>query len=316
MLTEHPHSYNSNWIALQRETESAERMMTLGFSFLERANFLHQEFYYTAFFNVTIAIERICKLIIDSNEYKDTGKFMTDGQLSQLGHKLIDLYKRVNSIIKSLNNANPPQPPENKNAVTEILKRLTDFAQNGRYYNFVRLTKSGAADPIKQWIKTIQEFKPQGILSSEQNIYLEKAKGMDTATRALADIFHCDEEGKTIQSYEQYTNALFKDEHIQLEGCCLLYSIVKYLASCLSAFSNIEYPPKDSSSRNPIIDDSLSVDERLQIFESARAKVPEFQLPNYNEFFIYFQKTNEQYREYIQRHIKANTEELLSFLYI
>ena len=90
--------------------------LTLGFKSLQIADFQNQECYYAGFFNMTIALERVCKLAIQSDSYKREGQFLTDGELKKYGHKLSELYVKVSQIIES-----------NGNTVKESKKGMVPF---------------------------------------------------------------------------------------------------------------------------------------------------------------------------------------------
>ena len=85
MWVKHSEQYDPRTIALQREASLADGLLTLGFKSLQIADFQNQECYYAGFFNMTIALERVCKLAIQSDSYKREGQFLTDGELKKYG---------------------------------------------------------------------------------------------------------------------------------------------------------------------------------------------------------------------------------------
>ena len=101
MWVKHSEQYDPRTIALQREASLADGLLTLGFKSLQIADFQNQECYYAGFFNMTIALERVCKLAIQSDAYKEKGQFLTDGELkNEYGHKLNELYGKISQIIE------------------------------------------------------------------------------------------------------------------------------------------------------------------------------------------------------------------------
>lgn len=116
MWVKHSEQYDPRTIALQREASLADGLLTLGFKSLQIADFQNQECYYAGFFNMTIALERVCKLAIQSDSYKRKGQFLTDGELKKYGHKLSELYVKVSQIIES-----------NGNTVKESKKGMVPF---------------------------------------------------------------------------------------------------------------------------------------------------------------------------------------------
>ena len=298
MLVSHFNDYDPKWIALHRETGLVEKMLNLGFIYLRKADFRSQERYNTAFFNITIAFERLCKLIIDSEAYVNTGQFLTNGKLSNWGHDLSKLYWQVGSVMEESGHVVNVATPEDNEFLEDVLKFLTDFAKKDRYYNFISLDKSGASDPVRRWRRLVLRFKPQQKHQPWQNAMLVIAKEKDNVPNELRDIYYFDEEGNIIQSNEQCVESLFQSNHIQLEGSSFLYVIIKYLIACLDSFSEAEYSQDKVDSGSTI----SSFGSRAQL-EARFAQPPVFRLLNYVEFFPNFRMSEEQYRACLQKEI-------------
>ena len=174
MWVKRSEQYDPRTIALQREASLADGLLTLGFKSLQIADFQNQECYYAGFFNMTIALERVCKLAIQSDSYKREGQFLTDGELKKYGHKLSELYVKVSQIIES--NGNTVKESKNAQEIKEMLNFLTDFAERSRYYNLTSLQQAkGNSEPIKQWFKIALRHQQSDLPSMELN-YAKKMK--------------------------------------------------------------------------------------------------------------------------------------------
>ncbi|OXN01047.1 hypothetical protein [Bifidobacterium vansinderenii] len=286
--------YDPKWIALQREASMSGRMLSLGLHALLDADYMNQELYYTGFFNITIALERIYKLILESHEYSTNGSFLTDNQLKNEGHDLLKLYERtqksINPVTKKLNDS-PTMPDEE---LTKVLTFLTDFAKKDRYFNFVSLGKKGAADPVSRWHRLVLKWHKQPPLTQEQLDILTKAQMQDNQPRSLYDINYFDERGNNLESNEQCQQALFLAEHVQRAGTLILFKIAKAATNQLCSYSNL-YDPKTQSEIYRSSNHLISQKE----LEQEINKPQPLQLPNFEDFFTKFHQSEERYLRFV-----------------
>lgn len=282
--------YDPKWIALQREANISGRMLSLGLNALCSADFGHQEFYYTGFFNITIALERIYKLILESHEYSTRGSFLTDAQLKNEGHNLLNLYEKTRQLTNPITKKMADNVLIPDEELTKVLTFLTDFAKKDRYFNFVSLEKNGAADPVARWHKLVLQWHGHPPLTQMQQNILTAAQMRDSQPHSLYDIHHFDEYGNSLESNEQCCKALFQAEHIQREGTLVLFKIAKAATSQLCSYSNL-YDPKTQSE----IYSSSNYRMSLEELEQAMSKPQPLQMPDYEDFFIEFHQSEESY---------------------
>jgi len=136
-----------------KEAGLASSSLEHGLTILRNANFSRKGDYYQAFFQLSIGLERLMKLILIENHYGSENNFPSNKILRGYGHKLTDLYTYVSSLEVSVNNN-----PCDKNKICKlILELLSNFAISSRYYNLDLLTQGNTEneDPLVMW-KNIQ----------------------------------------------------------------------------------------------------------------------------------------------------------------
>ena len=269
-----------------RESDTAAGMLEVGIRTLAHADSSRQNLYYAGFFNVTIAMERVCKLVLESKKFYEEGEFLKKGELSNYGHSLIDLYQEVQKIEKSFSSeAYLEQDKISANGLKDILIFLTDFAKKDRYYNLESLTKNGGADPIKRWKQLILRHHLMPELTERQREELRKADMYGEEEGMYVDMLFSDAEGNNIEKPSECLRAKWEDRHVQTEGALVLYSISRYLARVLSYFSGT-YPTQVR-----VAEEKLGKQPASQTLMMEKRKIREnsLQLPYYSEFFDFFE---------------------------
>lgn len=266
--------YDKRWIAIQREVSLSERLMQIGVGDLLIAGPLSQELYYNAFLDITMSFERICKLVLNSNYYIKSGSFIEDGRLSKIGHNLRELYLKVDKIADDRDV--PRVNIEDKSLM--LLDFLTQFAQKGRYYNFISLDKKGGADPIVRWRKIVSE---RGVKSVSAYVY-DSCNGDD---KTFVDMHYFNEEGNNIESDMQLEGMMKYSFGIQKRGLVLLFPLIINVITCLDSFSGRTYQKKNDGSE----DSGEKIGGMEQVIENMKSR-SNFTLPFYSEFFGYIRE--------------------------
>ncbi|WP_457134448.1 hypothetical protein [Mycobacteroides abscessus] len=150
------------WRALGREAALVRQLVGSGATALGRANYadLTGE-YYTAFFGLSIGLERLCKLILVT-DYAITHQGILPNQklVRSYGHKLAMLCEKVEDIAD--NHQLEIRYPRPKSEITSsILTCLDEFADagRGRYANFTELGNPNLSqdEPIANWWNDVAE---------------------------------------------------------------------------------------------------------------------------------------------------------------
>lgn len=137
-------------VRMNEECELTSALLKSGLHSLRRASIWYKGNYYRAFFELSIALERLLKIIIIMKYRRENaGEFPTINDENIVGHKLIDLWSKAE--LKELTGIHK-----------EILVFLDEFAGYTRYYNLdCILEKSGKnrkhEGVLAEW-KRIQEL--------------------------------------------------------------------------------------------------------------------------------------------------------------
>lgn len=147
----HAH-FSPEFYALQQEGFLLSTSLAAGLTALRRASGQDKGSYYSAFFSLSIGLERLLKtaLIIDH---------MVDNELSPpelpavkaYGHRIASLHVQVASIALR-RGSTPLAALKDGDLTNEIVVFLDDFARGARYFNLDSL--AGAArgeDPLSRW---------------------------------------------------------------------------------------------------------------------------------------------------------------------
>jgi hypothetical protein len=151
------------WKALHREASLVSQILGSGATALGRASY-GKGFgeYYTAFFGLSIGIERLAKLILVADYALDnSGSLPDQSVVRQYGHKLKDLINRVDQIATkrkiSVRYLQPSHPI--CAAVINCLDAFSD-ASKGRYANFEAIGNpkfNSSDEPVNKWWTEVVE---------------------------------------------------------------------------------------------------------------------------------------------------------------
>lgn len=147
------------WRALVREGGVAHGALTTGLAALRRANHADHAQYSTAFFQLSIGIEHLCKLVLVI-EYALTneGRYPTDDKmLRQAGHDLVKLVAAVEQVRAGTGAADYQWELPDRRITNAMLGVLDEFARRTRYWHLDHLTSSTAdrRDPLAAWYEDV-----------------------------------------------------------------------------------------------------------------------------------------------------------------
>jgi hypothetical protein len=160
-VTSDINDYPESFRLLQQEGILARSCFLTGFEFLLKGDFddILKGNFYTAFFQISIGLERLLKLVPISNYMlKNNLQFIPEKEIRAFEHNLLDLFEAVRSTMEDhsdlKNRLSAPDSIEYK-----ILSFFNDFAKSkNRYFNIS--SKAQAIDPMLQWqavLKAIRE---------------------------------------------------------------------------------------------------------------------------------------------------------------
>jgi hypothetical protein len=149
-------TFSATWFLLEQEGLLAQACLCNGLTALRRANLGEKKgLFYSAFFELSIGIERVLKLTLILDHMARNQLVPPDSKtVEDYGHKLRALFDAAKAVcvarnVSALDGFEPSSLP------MEILGFLDDFAHpGGRYSNINKLTghrHQTMLDPIAQW---------------------------------------------------------------------------------------------------------------------------------------------------------------------
>jgi len=234
------------WHAIARETKLVCQLMGTGVTSLGRAGYSDMMGeYYTAFFSLSVGIERLAKLIlVVDHAILNGGTMPNERVVRNYGHKLVHLLNTAGRIEKNYGLTLPFKRPINKISckIIDCLDAFADAAR-GRYANFAALGDPnihlGRHEPIQKWWDEVANL----ILDNHY-----KGKKVQKNIEARADmihkmmsknstVLHISESGTLMQ--DVYTASLHsgQTEIVQRFGRYYVLIVIRWLSSLWSALS-------------------------------------------------------------------------------
>ena len=199
--------------------------------------------YYTAFFGLSIGLERLAKLVLVADyTILSNGQMPAEEVVKNFGHKLVLLLDTVNDISINhnlgLDHARPNS--EISTAIVECLDTFAD-ASRGRYANFAVLgdPNLGQEEPIRKWWGDVVEL----ILAEHyfgkpvQERVEERAKIIDSLMSSNSSVFYFDEEGDTLNDVYSASVRTGQTEIVQRCGRFYALLVVRWLSDVFSQLS-------------------------------------------------------------------------------
>lgn len=172
--------FGSQFVLLQQEAYIARGSLSVGLTQLRNAALPDKSAFYSGFFNTSIALERLMKIVVVTDHMLlNSYETPTRKELRAYGHDLVTLYASCVAIAArhGIPNVAMPQAltPER-----EILEFFGEFATRARYFNLDALsTKSQAyADPLSRWERVLN-----AVLATD--VPAAKVKSASNEARAL-----------------------------------------------------------------------------------------------------------------------------------
>jgi hypothetical protein len=191
-------SFSPTWFLLQQEGFLSQACLCNGLTALANANIGDKKgLYYSAFFELSIGLERMMKLIIILDHMAQNELAPPNSQtIEQYQHKLNALFKATYDIC-SARGLTSLQPFDGDSLPRVLLTFLDSFAHpGGRYANLNKLTghrHQALADPLVEWGRiATQIFAKQATASQRKTAkrsgYIARAAFGDAAASMISDL--------------------------------------------------------------------------------------------------------------------------------
>lgn len=234
------------WHALGREASLVRHLIGSGATAIGRANYADKMGeYYTAFFGLSVGLERLSKLILVAHYcIENEGKMPNEQVVRKFGHKLIDLTREVENISEkmqlSLEYSRPTQEIPQK--ILECLDSFAD-ARRGRYANFASLENPNLTnnEPINKWWGEVAEciLKKHYYGKVTQRRVESSAELTDAIMSPFTMVMHTNESGNTMLDVKSATIRTSQNAIVQKWGRYHSLSIARWLAIVLSKLSHV-----------------------------------------------------------------------------
>jgi len=231
---------------LGREASLVRHLVGSGATALGKANYADQMGeYYTAFFGLSVGLERLSKLILVADyAISSAGKMPEEKEIRKFGHKLIDLAEAVDTIVQKRNLALKYMRP-NTRISSRILECLDAFAdaRRGRYANFASLDDPNLSseEPIRKWWDEVAEAVLEQYYygKSSQKRVETNAAIIDSMISPITMVHHTDESGQHMQDIKSASIRTGQNEIVQKYSRYHALTIVRWLSDVLGTIAHI-----------------------------------------------------------------------------
>lgn len=234
-----PSPYPSLWIPLIREVSLAEMCVANGLYHLGKADHMSTGKYSLAFFDTSIGLERLMKvLFLLDYALKNGGEFPSREVLkNQIGHDLKGLWDSSKSIRQRLEAGGSefrfemPDPT----LADLIIEVLGEFAKRTRYYNLDYLTGSSNAekDPLKMWWDTVGTYLLKDYPESRRRQDQHAAAFYEATLGEHTAIHQTQLDGEHVSDIRQATFVGSQGEWVQEQARFHAATLVRYLVEVL-----------------------------------------------------------------------------------
>jgi hypothetical protein len=184
------------WL-LQQEGTLIEASLASGLTSIRTANPGHKGNYYSAFFQLSIGVERLLKVVLILDHMAANGLATPSRKvLRDFGHDLVDLHRQV-AAAPSV--AGALESPASGSVEEALLHFLSDFAKTTRYHNLDALTSSQAPiDPLAQYSQIFTRVLSEDVNRRKLQQINDTASGLAAITEAHLSVLGRDLDGRMI----------------------------------------------------------------------------------------------------------------------
>lgn len=235
------------WKALHREASLVSQIIGSGATALGRASYGNGfGEYYTAFFGLSIGIERLAKLILVADHVLDNeGALPGQAVVRKYGHRLNDLISKVDQIATVRGISVPYLPPAEPicAAVINCLDAFSD-ASKGRYANFEAIGNpnfNSMDEPVnKWWMEVVEPILNKHYRGKEREYKVRKSAAIISAL-AGKSIFvsHTNETGELMSDLQIASERSGQTKWAQKYGRFYTLSVVRWLACIFNEMTSV-----------------------------------------------------------------------------
>ena len=200
--------------------------------------------YYTAFFGLSVGLERLCKLaLVADHAISHNGRMPEESVVRRFRHKLVDLTDAVDAVAQ--NHKLTLKYPRPLTAISvKIIECLDAFADasRGRYANFAAIgdPKLGQEEPIRKWWGDVAELilEERYFGKHAQERVEDAARVVDTLL-SPATVLYFNETGETMQDILSSSIRAQQTAIVQEYGRYYALTVVRWLADVFLHLSDL-----------------------------------------------------------------------------
>ncbi|WP_147335693.1 hypothetical protein [Pseudotabrizicola alkalilacus] len=226
------------WRAIALECKLTRQLCGTGLTALGRANYADgMGEYYTAFFSLSIGLERLGKLIFCFIEQQKSGAFPSDSQLRTFGHNLKNIINYAEGVANERGLADSFKPLDQP-ICSKIVDHLTAFsaAGTGRYANFLVMsggTGNKGFEPVGKWWELVgTPILEKHFRGTKREVEAKlRAQHIDAFIGDFTLVRHTAESGDQLGTVEAASFRTAETEVVQKYGRFHVFTLIRRLAS-------------------------------------------------------------------------------------
>jgi hypothetical protein len=233
------------WHAIQRESALVRHLLGSGATALGRANYADKVGeYYTAFFGLSIGLERLTKLILVADHtISHNGRMPAETSVRKYGHNLVSLTNAADAVARKHDLKLKYLRPTSA-TIAKIIDCLDAFADanRGRYANFASLGDPSLEkeEPIRKWWGEVAELilKEYYYGKPIQTQVEGRARLVDQLISPFTSVLHTDETGNMMQDVMSSSIRTGQTEIVQRYGRYYSLTLIRWLAEIFSGLAS------------------------------------------------------------------------------
>ncbi|GAD62006.1 hypothetical protein [Aquipseudomonas alcaligenes] len=237
----HDLRFSRTFSLLQQEGHLARTSLLSGIDLLLKANLDEKNVgkFYSAFFQLTIGIERILKLVVITNHMLENSyKPPTDDELKKkYGHNIKATYFHALSVHDKWAHQKASTPATGS-IEEKILDFLQDFANKARYYNLRELSNTTAArGPLGDWYSICKKIAGTEIGHVKLNKHAERLMHQMDQAGMVGYSPRFDFDGHPMTLFDDY----WRMHLIQMSAPHLVWKLVQLITPLYNSLRYITY---------------------------------------------------------------------------
>jgi hypothetical protein len=229
------------WHFIGREAALVRSLIGSGVTALGTANYADRTGeYYTAFFGLSVGLERLAKLVLVADHaISNAGAMPRQDVIKQYGHRLRTLVDKSDEVARKRSLELQFQRPthEISEKVIECLDAFADAAK-GRYANFAALgdPNLGVEEPISKWWNEVAELILQNYYYGKpvQQRVEARAKVVDALMSPVSLVHHTSETGTEMRDVLSASIRTGQTDLVQKYGRYHALLVVRWLSEVFS----------------------------------------------------------------------------------